>query len=131
MTSKQFLLALALAVATLFAAPQQAQAGQSYHCHCTAAADQSCSCTYDYELGRSGTQEFRGFCDNYSSDSYPFPDMEVNNRDGGTSCTVQMGIIASPQYRSKSCTNWDPFTTDNVKVKVKCYNKAAVSGGVG
>jgi len=130
MTMKHFVLAAALAVATLFGVPEPAQAGQSYHCHCTAAEDQSCSCTYDYTLGKSATQEFRGYCDNYGSGDYLFPDLEVNNRDGGTSCTIQLGIIASPQYRSKSCTNWDPFSKDSVKVKVKCYNQKA-SGGVG
>lgn len=131
MTTRQLFLAAAMAVGAMTALPQPAQAGHSFHCRCTAAQDGDCSCTFDYTLGKSATQEFRGFCDNYSSDGYPFPDVDVNNRDGGTSCTVQLGIIASPQYRSKSCTNWDPFSQDSVKVKVKCYNEKVVTGGVG
>lgn len=109
------LLGMALAV------PQQAQAVKGYTCACTAELDHSCTCSYSYTLGKSITQEFRGTCSKMDQDGV-WPDIDISNRDGGTSCTIQLHISGSPDYTTKSCTNWDPFSRDSITIKLKCTN---------
>ena len=118
-----FLLATAMTAST-FVPSAQADTYVAYHCHCTAERGASCSCSYDFELGKSQTKEFRGYCDEMMEpNGYPIrPDVTVSGRDSGTSCTIQ--VTGFPEtYTSKSCTNWDPFSRDHVSIKTTCTNK--------
>lgn len=118
MTTRNLLPAAMLALTTLAWTPATAQADSyvSYHCHCTAANEgDSCSCYYNFQLGKSQTKEFRGYCDGSLDES-----ISVDQRDGGTSCTIQVKGFGG--YISKSCTNWDPFSRDDVRIRVKCSN---------
>lgn len=125
MTKRSLLLSTALGVLCLLAVPSVTEAATyvSYHCHCTiAAGSDKCSCEYDYTLGKSATKEFRGYCDGDVDKS-----IDVSNRDSGTTCTVS--ALGFGGYKSRSCTNWDPFSTDHVKVKVSCESKSDFDSG--
>jgi len=112
---KRLLLALTLAVGALAIAPTPALASKTYTCDCDP-TDAPCYCEpHRYTIGKSGTTEFRGKCSNSDVN----PGMLITDRDNGTSCTVNTNLV-NQGYSSKSCTNWDPFTTDTVTVKLKC-----------
>ena len=87
------------------------------HCGCDP-GQTSCSCPgVDYTLGKSATTEFRAYCD---VTSRYYPDITVSAKDSGATCTIQIGAPVGV-YRSKSCTNRDPFSTDHLSIVVKCY----------
>jgi len=124
MTVKAALFAAALTFAALVSAPRQAQAGtyESYHCHCTPAEEGGqCNCYYNFTLGKSQTKEFRGYCDDPLDES-----VVVDQRDGGTTCTIQSNSFGG--YVSKSCTNWDPFSRDTVRIRVGCGTRPPRGG---
>ena len=115
---------LKVAAAATLAPPARADTYVAYHCHCTAERGSSCSCSYDVQLGKSQTKEFRGYCDEMKeSDGTPIlPDIDVNGKDSGTTCTIQVGAPGH-LYMSKSCTNWDFTSRDHVSVKLTCTNE--------
>jgi|GEM_PF-1418715 len=121
MTFPKIAFTACLTLGLTMALPEPAKAVKGYTCACTAEKDHSCTCSHSYTLGKSATQEFRGTCSEMDKDGV-WPDIEVTNRDGGTSCTIQLNISASPDYTTKSCTNWDPFSRDSITVKLKCTN---------
>lgn len=94
---------------------------KGYHCQCYVAENQSCSCSYNYNLSPLATTEFRAYCDALPNDVV-FPDIAVYDKASSTSCTIQWGILANPQYRSKSCSSWSLTHTDNMNIKVTCHN---------
>ena len=124
MNTNTLLIAATLTFSAMLTVPGPAQAAtyQSYHCHCTAGPNNgdSCSCSYYFTLGKSQTKEFRGYCDDPLSEG-----VEVFERDGGTTCTIQSNGFGD--YTTKSCTNWDPFSRDTVKIKVSCERKSGTA----
>jgi hypothetical protein len=128
---KNLMRSVFVAAAALLVAPPSASAStyQSFHCQCTAPEGESCSCSYSYTLGKLATKEFRGYCDEMA-DGTKFPDLFVHNLNKGNTCTIQVGVIATPQYRSRSCTNWSLTRSDSVDIEIDCHN-VVDGGGVG
>ena len=88
---------------------------RDYHCICwPEKGHKTCSCDYEYTLPRSGTKEFRGYCDNILA-TYERIDIQGLSRD--TTCT---GNFPWDGYISKSCTNWSPFKKDKVRISLHC-----------
>lgn len=88
---------------------------KDYHCICwPEKGHKTCSCDYEYTLGRSGTKEFRGYCDNILA-TYERIDIQGLSKD--TTCT---GNFPWDGYVTKSCTNWSPFKKDKVRISLHC-----------
>ncbi len=77
-----------------------------------------CTCSFNHRLSTSQTKEFRLRC-TYSDDNvYYIPvDAGVTGKKSSTSCTIW---IKWSDYISKSCTNWDPFSSDKLHPWVEC-----------
>lgn len=128
-------MALALTLLVALVLPTQAAAWHNLDCYCDPATNASslydpeskrnltgCKCEERYTLGRSSTQEFRFRCKSDNAYDQPFPD--ISARDSGTTCTTE---AYSPSYGvdylSKSCTNWDPTSSDTLTLTVICELK--------
>lgn len=121
MTFSRFLVATVIAAGLGLSQSASADTYVAYHCHCTAEPGHSCSCSYSFQLGKSQTKEFRGYCEETtaSDGGRVWPDIDVTDRDSATSCTIQArGPLQD--YETKSCTNWSPFSRDNVTIKTTC-----------
>ena len=118
-----------IAAAALLIAPQSASAStyQTFHCKCTAPTGESCSCSFGYTLGKLATKEFRGYCDDIGGDN-SIPDLYVHNLNKGNTCTIVVGVGASPEYASRSCTNWSLTRTDSLDIETVCNNEDGGGG---
>ncbi len=88
-----------------------------YTCACEpSTGEDTCNCTYTYKLGASKTKEFRGHCGN---DLYPYA-IHIGGKRNSTSCTAGFPWF---NYFSRSCTNWDAFSSDTLDVAVRCSIK--------
>ena len=85
-----------------------------YKCDCELSAGEDiCKCRYTYTLGASKTKEFRGYCSNGL-----IPDgVHVGGKSKSTSCTNNFPWF---DYYSRSCTNWDPISSDKLNITVRC-----------
>ena len=93
-------------------------AWKDYHCNCEpSSGKKECKCGYKYTLGKSSTKEFRGYCDQDST--YP-SGISVTGRKSATSCTIR---IFEQLYATRSCTNWDPTSRDELNVTVHCSKR--------
>ncbi len=93
-------------------------AWKDYHCNCEpSSGKKECKCRYRYTLGKSSTKEFRGYCNQDST--YP-SGISVTGRKSATSCTVR---IFEQLYATRSCTNWDPTSRDELNITVHCSKR--------
>lgn len=118
-----FLLLLTVLVGGFAGGVQPAAAYHELRCGCDP-GEEGCSCTpYDFTLGKSATVEFHALC-TQNDDTAPPPGISIQNRDKGTTCTITASnpfvFKASDNYATKSCTNWDPFSKDDLKIVVNC-----------
>ena len=91
---------------------------KEYYCNCEPKpGSNSCNCTYKYNLGRSDTKEFRGFC---KKDVTRPIGIGITGRKKSTTCTIR--IFQDVPYVTRSCTNWSPTSSDELNIKVKCKN---------
>ncbi len=135
-TMKYTILSILLAIGAMLAVatPVLADTYASYHCHCGAlASGGECSCSYQYDLGKSETKEFRGYCDyvidytdNYRDNvNKKNTDINISGRKDGTTCTIAMQAFPDESYTTRSCTNWNPTVGDTLNIQVKCYSDPA------
>lgn len=110
-----FLLALAgFAPNAVHASPQK------YHCDCDPGDTDtsSCYCDYSYELKRSATKEFRGYC-SYDNGWAMHP-VFYSHPDKSMTCTLPFPV--GTLYDSKSCTNWSALHKRSVSLRLNCTN---------
>ncbi len=91
---------------------------KNYWCDCSLSGGSSCDCRYKYHLGKSKTKEFRGYCINQEANNPTMISFSGKNK--STSCT---GGIKWGDYFTRSCTNWNPASGDNINIKVQCSSK--------
>ncbi|MCG8684017.1 MAG: hypothetical protein MI892_04025, partial [Desulfobacterales bacterium] len=86
---------------------------KDFQCKCSLSGKDICTCDFEYHLGRSGTKEFRGYCKGEAKEP---KGMKVNGKNKHTTCTIPAYV----GYVSKSCTNWNPTSGDDIEIKVEC-----------
>ncbi len=90
-------------------------AHKDFHCKCS--GKKNCRCKFEYDLKKSQTKEFRGYCD---GEGMSPEGLSVSGLKSGTHCTVK---AFWHDYYSRSCTNWSPNANDTIKITVRCAQK--------
>ena len=90
-------------------------AHKDFHCKCSGKKD--CKCKFEYDLKKSATKEFRGYCDGKGMSP---EGISVSGLKSGTHCTVK---AFWNKYYSRSCTNFSPSVNDTIKITVHCALK--------
>jgi hypothetical protein len=111
--------------------PVDATAGPvRWTCKCEVEKNNSndkCTCPpFSYDLPRSGTKEFRGYCNGKTGEQQSPLAKFINIKRGkNVTCTINSDFRNS--YVSKSCTNWGMAQRNKVTMTIECrqwYNYA-------
>jgi hypothetical protein len=85
-----------------------------------------CTCSgYSYDLPRSGTKEFRGYCDGsingtiYGETRSPRPKFVNVMRGKNVTCTIN-NTQYYVNYTKKQCTNWGFAKRNKVTMSIEC-----------
>ncbi len=70
-------------------------------------------CKFSEELAPDQTHEYRGFCAGEKPNDFDMDCHAVK----GTTCTAPFPVS---NYRSCSCTNWDPTQRKSVTIDLEC-----------